>query len=439
MKKLITLFLTLALLSLSIVNVYATAKEVDSIQTKVSEGNTSITEQILKNYIDNKSLYKYRFIFESFGEYKGFEVCYSGYELYHPWDPWARIGNYAFKLNTQIENDEQVLSVYLVKGSDILRLDDAYNNSDISDEDMSEIVNMLIANDEYKKFFYIYNITDVPVGGVGDYTIRYEGITSACDESTEKVEIGQHNFRLGDYNLYIYGYESFTFDLSDNTKGLYVVDKENKVINFTDAYKNSVIGTADEIFNLLNESELSGKGYWEISKAPGEDNTTESTESTTEVTEPTTEPSQPTTSSTEPTTEPSQSTTSSTEPTTEAVQPTTSATEPSESATIPEVKAKKTNKMTVTVKDKKVKAKTLKKAKVTVKAITVKKANGTVSYKKVAKKSSNRLTVNKKTGKITVKKGTKKGVYKIKVKITAKGTKNYKPKTITKTIKIKVQ
>lgn len=408
MKKLLSILLasTMILSAASMVGVSATADTVDSIQTRVSEGNTSITEQILKNYIDSKSTYKYRFIFESFGEYKGFEVCYSGYELTHPWEPWARIGNYAFKLNTQIENDEQLLSLYLVKGSDILRLDDAYNNSDISDEDMSEIVNMLIANDEYKKFFYIYNITDVPVGVVGDYTIRYEGITTACDESTEKVEIGERNIRLGDYNLRIYGYHPFI--PSDNTKGLYVVDKENKVIDFTDAYKNSVIGTADEIINLLNESEFSGKGYWVISEAADENNTT--------VSAPTTE---------------------STEPTTESVQPTTSATEPTEPSTESDVTAKKENKMTVTIKDKTVKAKNLKTAKVKIKAITVKNANGTVSFKKVAKKSSNRLNVNK-NGKIIVKKGTKKGNYKIKVKITAEGNKNYKKKTVTKAVKIKV-
>lgn len=111
---------------------------------------------------------------------------------------------------------------------------------------------------------------------------------------------------------------------------------------------------------------------------------------------------------------------------------------PSEDKEGTEVKAKKDNKMKVTVKDKKVKAKKLKKAKVTVNAITVKKANGAVTYKKVAKKSSNRLTIDKKTGKITVKKKTTKGNYKIQVKITAKGDKNYKSKTVTKTVKIKV-
>ena len=154
---------------------------------------------------------------------------------------------------------------------------------------------------------------------------------------------------------------------------------------------------------------------------------------------PTNPPTEPATDVTDPTTKPVEPTTEPTEPATEALQPTTSATEPTESAKTPEVKAKKTNKMKVTVKDKKVKAKKLKKAKVKVKAITVKKANGAVTFKKFAKKSSKYLTVNAKTGKITVKKGTKKGVYKIKVKITAKGTKNYKPKTVTKTIKIKVK
>ncbi len=130
--------------------------------------------------------------------------------------------------------------------------------------------------------------------------------------------------------------------------------------------------------------------------------------------------------------------TSATQPPTETVQPTTSSTEPTEPTTQPAVKAKKANKMKVTVKNKTVKTKKLKNAKVTVKAITVKKANGAVKFSKIAGKSSNRLTVNSKTGKITVKKGTKKGTYKIKIKISAKGTKNYKPKSVTKTIKIKV-
>ena len=184
---------------------------------------------------------------------------------------------------------------------------------------------------------------------------------------------------------------------------------------------------------------------------------TDPTEFDTDATEPTSESEQnstelaptPTDSSTAPAEESTDSTDApeTTEPTeksdeqpTESVQPTTSATEQTEPTTTPKVTAKKANKMKVTVKKTKtVKAKKLKKAKVTVKAITVKKSNGTVTFKKVAKKSSKRLTINKKTGKITVKKGTKPGTYKIKVKITAEGTKSYEKKTVIKTIRIKVR
>ena len=50
-----------------------------------------------------------------------------------------------------------------------------------------------------------------------------------------------------------------------------------------------------------------------------------------------------------------------------------------------------------------------------------------------------KVTINKK-GVITIKKGKyKKGTYKLKVKVTAKGSKNYEEKSITKTIKIKIK
>ena len=144
-----------------------------------------------------------------------------------------------------------------------------------------------------------------------------------------------------------------------------------------------------------------------------------------------TEPSDTMPAPTEPTgTEPAVTEPAATEPA--AVKPT----EPKKEV---EPAAKKANKMKVTVKSKTVKVKKLKKGKVTVKAITVKNNNGAVTFKKVAKKSAKCLSINKKTGKITVKKGTKKGTYKINVKITAKGDKNYNSKTLTKTIKIKVK
>lgn len=59
-------------------------------------------------------------------------------------------------------------------------------------------------------------------------------------------------------------------------------------------------------------------------------------------------------------------------------------------------------------------------------------------YTKVKKGSSSKLFINKK-GKIVIKKGTKKGIYKIKVKVTAKGNESYlaDSKIVTVTIKVK--
>ena len=64
-------------------------------------------------------------------------------------------------------------------------------------------------------------------------------------------------------------------------------------------------------------------------------------------------------------------------------------------------------------------------------------AKGTVSYKKTS--GSKKITVNAKTGKVTVKKGLKKGTYKVKVKVSAKATSNYKAASKTVTIKVKVK
>ncbi|MBQ9673221.1 MAG: hypothetical protein IJV39_01195 [Ruminococcus sp.] len=99
---------------------------------------------------------------------------------------------------------------------------------------------------------------------------------------------------------------------------------------------------------------------------------------------------------------------------------------------------KAANTIKVSTKTKAVKASKLKKAKVLVKkAITVKSNKGSVTYKKVS--GSKYLTINKK-GVITVKKGKyKKGIYKLKVTITAKGNSNYKKKSITKKVNIKIK
>ena len=98
---------------------------------------------------------------------------------------------------------------------------------------------------------------------------------------------------------------------------------------------------------------------------------------------------------------------------------------------------KAANPMTVKASAKTVKYTAVKKKAQTISAISVKKAVGAVSYKKTSGKSF--LTVNAKTGKITVKKGTKKGTYTVKVKVTAKGNKNYNAGNKTVAVKITVK
>jgi hypothetical protein len=96
---------------------------------------------------------------------------------------------------------------------------------------------------------------------------------------------------------------------------------------------------------------------------------------------------------------------------------------------------KKANPMTVkakTVKAKANKKTTIKKAK----AFTVKKAQGKVTFKK---KSGNKKITVSKAGKVTVRKGLKKGkTYKVKVKVTAAGNKNYLARTKTVVLKVKI-
>lgn len=100
---------------------------------------------------------------------------------------------------------------------------------------------------------------------------------------------------------------------------------------------------------------------------------------------------------------------------------------------------KASQKMTVKAKAKTVKAKALKKAKKTFNNVfTVKNKKGAVTY---AKKSGSKfVTINSK-GVITVKKGKYKAGKKftIQVKVTAKGNKNYKAKSKTVKVTIKVK
>ncbi len=105
---------------------------------------------------------------------------------------------------------------------------------------------------------------------------------------------------------------------------------------------------------------------------------------------------------------------------------------------------KKANTVKVSAKTKSVKAKALKKKNVIVKKVfTVSKAQGTVTVAKVKKGSDSKLykkVTVKKNGSVTIKKGKyAKKTYKIKIKVTAKGNANYKSKTVSKVLKIKVK
>ena len=71
-----------------------------------------------------------------------------------------------------------------------------------------------------------------------------------------------------------------------------------------------------------------------------------------------------------------------------------------------------------------------------VKALYVANAKGSVTYTRVSGSKYLSLGAN---GKIKVAKGTPSGTYKIRVKVRAAGTANYKPKSVYKTISVTVR
>lgn len=101
---------------------------------------------------------------------------------------------------------------------------------------------------------------------------------------------------------------------------------------------------------------------------------------------------------------------------------------------------KASNSITKYTSKKTLKYKTLKKRAQAFKIAAVDKFKAKKTYKltKVPKKAKKYIKVSK-AGKVTVKKGIKKGTYKIKVRITAPATKNYKALKVTKQITIKVK
>ena len=101
---------------------------------------------------------------------------------------------------------------------------------------------------------------------------------------------------------------------------------------------------------------------------------------------------------------------------------------------------KAANPITVKTKPVKVSYKKLKKRKIVKNGSTVflvKKAKGNIAFRKIS--GSKRIIINKRTGKLTIRKNTPQKLYKIKVKITAAGNKNYKKASRTILLKVKVQ
>lgn len=114
--------------------------------------------------------------------------------------------------------------------------------------------------------------------------------------------------------------------------------------------------------------------------------------------------------------------------------------------------AKAANKLTLKPKTAKIKYKKLKKKAQTIKRakmMTVSKKYGKVTYQLTGVKKGNKkiklgkakkdFKISPATGDIKLKKGLKKGVYKVTVKVTAAGGKNYTSATKTVTFKIKVE
>lgn len=104
------------------------------------------------------------------------------------------------------------------------------------------------------------------------------------------------------------------------------------------------------------------------------------------------------------------------------------------------VESKIANTAVIKGKTVKVSRSAVRKKSVKKKVISVSKAKGAVTYKikKGSKAAKKALKLNKRTGKVTVKKGTKAGTYKLKIRVTVAGDSQYKAKSKTVTIRVKV-
>ncbi len=323
------------------------------------------------------------------------------------------IGNYLFDCLSQTEPYD--LGLYIVSNGKCYFLENAYDENVIDDEDMDKIVEKLNKKSITKlsplelKFIesrvserrISYGFNDhgseilTELGGAEDWKLYYvqymegKGITNYGDY---KITWGSGEW---DYPLSLYIYRNGEFSTIEQA--------------WQDGVLNS--GNIETVVKLLENTELVKRGTIEITFPDGSS-----------LPKPTELPA-------------------STAPATEASAKSTNATD--SAPTICPVLKKSANPVKLTTKQRSVKAKKLRTKKLTVKPLTIKNAQGKVAVSLVKKGTSARLykklKVNNK-GAITLKKGKyKKGTYKIKLKITAKGNSFYNPKTITKTVKIKVK
>lgn len=132
-----------------------------------------------------------------------------------------------------------------------------------------------------------------------------------------------------------------------------------------------------------------------------------------------------------------------TQPPAETTQPASEAEAATDAAQTPDNSEKKPNPVNIKAKTITLKSKKLKAKKQTIKPLTIKNAKGKVKCTLIKKGTSviirKKISVSNK-GAITFKKGKyKKMTYKIALKITAAGNSTFKPKTISKTIRVKVK
>ncbi len=236
---------------------------------------------------------------------------------------------------------------------------------------------------------------------IGDYAFYDNLSLKKIKIPKSVVQISDNAFKTSD--MTIIGYK-------DTSAELFAIDKGYEFECLEDIKETVLDNPTDSATNKPTEPTTTEPTQ------PVADKTAEST--TTEPTEPkTVKPTEPAV----------------TEPQPATPEPTAPVVEPSNN--------QKDNPVKITVKVKTVRLKKLKKKAKTIKAITIKGAQGKVSCKITkAAKIKKHLKINAK-GVITFTawKKAKQGTYKIKVTITVKGNSKYKPKTIKKTVKIKIR